>query len=273
MEFSFTRLGYLLKKQWIENQKFYLLGILAMAGIMSLALLLPMQNGRGLTLENQQIFFLFGLVITGFIFSTMLLNSFGDKKKGIEALMLPASATEKVSMAVIYSILFFPVIYFLTVYPVLILMHTVDAKTNGNINPLYFPQWGKIEATVFFAYFMLQSLGLLCSIMFRRFVFLKAAVLVFLTFFNTTYLNSKIAENSLKGLQPRNLTIEERTNNLYTYKSSSLYNALHFGKLQSNKHYMVTLTKQQRMSIRISGWLVVLFFWFLTWLKLRERQL
>jgi len=271
MEFSFKRLGYLLKKQWIENQKFYLLGILAMAGIMSLALLLPMQNGRGLTLENQQIFFLFGLVITGFIFSTMLLNSFGDKKKGIEALMLPASAIEKVSVAVIYSILFFPIIYFLTVYPVLILMHTVDTKTNGNINLLYLPKWREIEKNFLFAFFLLQSFSLLCSIMFRRHVFLKAATLVFLTFFSVIFLNSRIAENSLKSLQPHTTTL--KNTGFYAYMGAAPYQNATFFNSKNDKNYVVKLPKYQSTAVKIIKWLLIPFFWLITWLKLREKQL
>ena len=139
MEISLQRIWLLFRKQWVDHQKMYGLGLLAMAGIISVMLLIltfPNIDRNGLDKNTQALIFLFGLVFFGAIFTATLFDQFAEKPKGIQALMLPASSLEKLLVPILFSNLLFPLIYILLIYPIVVFAHYVDVHLQGNINLL-----------------------------------------------------------------------------------------------------------------------------------------
>jgi len=293
MEISIQRVWLLLKKRWVDHQKMYWLGMLAMAGIMAVVFLMstsPYFNRSGLEYRFQEIFFFQGLVFSGGIFSATLLSQFAEKPTGIQALMLPASALEKIMTAILYSNLLFPLVYGIFIYPVLLLAHFVDVQIQGNINILYDFQsqniWGFITLCL-----LAQNFVLLCSVIFKRHVIIKTAIVGCMLFFGFYYLNDKLAATLVKDVQPTTTVSlsdeistylintrkmkdpnKEMTQTSYLYVAAAPFNSIRFDIFDSVGVY-VELPKRHAYLFNIifhGSW--VLLCWLATWFRLREKQ-
>ncbi len=187
MNLSIHRIWYLFKMQWVENRKMYTFGLLAMLGILAMFFF-----GGSESENSQAAFFMIGIFLSSSVFTSTILSRFSEKTKGMHALMLPASASEKIIVAVIYSVIIFPLVYLALVYPLMVAAHYYHSEIKGEIAPLW-----NMHAEVGFdlyvkAYFILQSFVLFCSIMFRRFTFVKTAVLVSVILLEVFLLNEKL---------------------------------------------------------------------------------
>jgi hypothetical protein len=133
------------------------------------------------------------MIVAGSIFATTILSQFNTKQAGIQALMLPASTFEKFVVAAIYSIIVFPVCFVVIVYPLIAFGHYIDRELVGSNNLLYTVNWNQEESILILIFLMLQSVALFCSVLFKRYVFIKSAILVIVIFFGVIILNPFIA--------------------------------------------------------------------------------
>jgi len=196
MAFSLTRFLYLFKLQWAENKKSYLYGLLALVGIMAAVLFnVSERNVQG------GVFFA-GLFSSAFIFTSSLLSRFANKTQAISALMLPVSALEKTAVAVIYSMIIFPLLYVVLIYPLVLLAYYYHWIVKGDLCLLYSYNTLNNTGVLVLLFFISQAFTLYCSVVFSRFIMVKTAVLACLIYFGVFLLNQEVSTLLFKDVNP-----------------------------------------------------------------------
>lgn len=224
--FSFNRWLLLVTKHWSENRKKYLLGILAITGIILIWFLfnIIMERYRPMGLGNQAGTYFVGLFIVGCLFASTLFSDLASKPRGIKYLSLPASQLEKTLCALLYSVVIFFAVYTIMFYIVDIIMVKIANgvsytywQKNHSAGDVFIPEriinivtlndkqgaGGKINIGFLFllGYFALQSAYLLGSVYFARFSFIKTTIsllilCLFIIFFIGKILNAFMPDGS-----------------------------------------------------------------------------
>jgi len=199
-----NRFGLLLKRQWLEFGKIYLMSLVVLAGIIVgfYFFNIPDFNRSLYRWDDhghvQLGFRLPTFIAIGFLFLTIeasaYFSAFGQKSKAIMELMTPASATEKFICAIVFSTI-------LSIISYLLIFYVIDAFFLNYINELWQNNkatnynTGQLTKVVFstlvddltserefkflFALpFFFSSIFLLGSIYFNRFHYIKTAVSV-----------------------------------------------------------------------------------------------
>ncbi len=275
MQFSFKRTAYLFVTQWVEHKKLYLLGAAALAGIMAVVLIVNLnsQNFDGLKENTQESTFEVGLLFAGAVFTSTILSSFSEKTKTRQALMLPASALEKTIVAVVYSLVVFPLVYVMVVYPLVLAAHYIDINMQGHINLLYTDFVHQAPD-----YFVLQSMVLACSVIFNRFTFIKVAALICVTYICVIYMASPIANMVIGDAQPKvipksafEITMPQNTvRPIFSPETTEPFTSTQF--VTNNAFYTVKLPDGQQRWFGLLFVMLVPFFVVVTWQKLKEKH-
>ncbi|WP_295128376.1 hypothetical protein [uncultured Chitinophaga sp.] len=171
MNFSLYRFRKLFIKQWVENRKLYILATLAIAlGMLVLMTGIAFSDDTGLQTGGQDGILVIGLLLCGLAYGSTILKRYHHKAEGIGALMLPASATEKLAVAITYLMLIFPLVYlgvwFLATNTVL----TIERNFTRHANHFTSYTFREVLMTFFFVELVLAFV-LVCSATFRRYVF------------------------------------------------------------------------------------------------------
>ena len=264
--FSFARVLLLLKKQWIENIRFYLYATLALIGLLGLVFLFWLNTDGDTYNEGSLIgIFFLGLYLSGAIFASTSFNMLRGKAKSIYWLSFPASHLEKLICLIFYNLIAFTVIYCACFF--LLAMPTVayiqDLVSN---NPLKYTfnriDWNQSDNQGIAAYYLLygffgvQALYLLGSIYFKRYSFILTTVIgAFVVFCFVLYMKNLITGLS-SGFQ---ITLG---NPLY---ASSRYTANYF-KIYELNHTVSTVIAF------LFKFIWVPFFWLVTWFRLTEKK-
>lgn len=178
-----------LRKYAFENAKIYLLLYLAIAAflVVLLGLYLNFTN-PALFSERSQIFYYFiTLFLSGCLSSGVLFSELGSKPKAISYLLVPASNMEKFFTTWLFGVL----IFFVTCSSVFYLINSL-AVTIANFK--YGTNWEVINlltlnryenvffdgpiTDIFYLYFPIQAVFLLCSVYFKKYSLFKAIVTV-----------------------------------------------------------------------------------------------
>ena len=298
MQFSIHRIWLLIRKQWAENQQLYILGTLAIAGIMGGIIVFNMSSPQGFEKHTQQFILFVGSIATGGVFTSTILSQFNEKVKGIQALTLPASALEKLTVAVIYCMVIFPVVYFVMVYPLVMIGHYIDNSIAHHPNALYNLEWDDDAYELFVTYFILQTVALLGSVLFKRYVFIKSLIMVIVVFFGLRIINPIVAKciiatdvkagfnvNVLETVyNEANKPIYKETVKAHyiqpnvdavpyadmTMNYSDFYK---YVKGASYSAYQTKLHHQYNTVFLVLLYLGMPFLWIITWFKLKEKEL
>src|SRR5215218_3480762 len=97
--FSFKRFTLLVLKHWADNKKRYGLSVLAFIGLLITWFVLTMLTGfdnKPMGKEVQTITFFFALFAVGTFYASQYFSDLGSRAKGINFLLVPASAFEKI---------------------------------------------------------------------------------------------------------------------------------------------------------------------------------
>jgi hypothetical protein len=180
--FSLTRLGLLIKKQWADHSKLYGLSMIAILGLMGVALFLwsiiPSGGMNDRNYNVTTVMFFVGLFITGCIFSGMTFADLAQRTTGIYYLSVPATALEKLVSAVLYSQVFYNIFYVAGFFALRALALSMLAM-HPEIN-VHYDHLNNNDQEAFYymvlIYGSLQTLFLLGSIYFERFAFVKTIV-------------------------------------------------------------------------------------------------
>jgi hypothetical protein len=298
MQFSLNRVWLLCRKQLAENTQLYILGMLAATGIISAILLFNLFTPSGLPYKTQEITFFMGLIASGAVFTSTILSQFNDKVKGIQALTLPASTIEKLTTAIIYSVIVFPVIYLIMVYPPVIIAHLLDVHSFGHFNTLYKFDFDKDFGDLCSAFIIIQTVMLLGSVLFKRYIFIKTAILIIVTVVGVTLFNPYLSQNIIgkKHVAPTNIYVKEliysgddklintekvqlKVNTSFEYATPYQDINISYGwrsKLYDGINYAsgnIIIATQYNYIFHILLYLALPFLWIITWFKLKEKEL
>ncbi|MES1216610.1 MAG: hypothetical protein ABUT20_13935 [Bacteroidota bacterium] len=199
--FSFNRFLLLIAKHWSENSKKYLLGLLAITGIILVwfGFMIIMERYHPMDEGLQYGTYFVGLFLVGCLYASTLFADLSSKSKGTNYLSVPASQLEKTICTLLYGVLIFFIFYSLLFYVADIIMvkiaNTVSyaywEKHQHDPGGIFRPQeivnvfWANdtmrkgdvnIPFYILLCYFAVQAAYLLGSVYFARFSFIKTTV-------------------------------------------------------------------------------------------------
>ena len=117
--FDFNRFSLLVKRQWVENRKLFLMASFGILGILVIINSLIMKWETGYLHENGRFaIFLLSIFFAGSVFANYVLKDLSDKNSSTSFLLVPASHFEKFLTGVFYTFIVFPIV-FLTLFYVI----------------------------------------------------------------------------------------------------------------------------------------------------------
>ncbi|QXU41093.1 hypothetical protein [Pedobacter sp. D749] len=224
--FNINRFGLLLKRQWLDFGKIYLISLVVLLGIVvglySYSIPSPLKSNNFDYDGDLDMRFRYGLfLMLGFIFISVVASSYfallGQKSRAILELMTPASVFEKFLAGVVYtaiiSLFSYLLIFYLTDLAfVKYLNGHLDAfkglspnnaivKPVETINYQVFNDEGyRKYCSYFFAFpFLITSVFLLGSVYFNRFHYIKTALSVMVFTGLASYLVVKLSMWLMEG--------------------------------------------------------------------------
>ena len=179
MQFSFYRLGLLIRKQWAERSRLYILMMAAIAGLMAVAFFIwGLTNQDHIWMETANVFLFVGLFLGGTIMAAMTFSDLSQRTTGIYYLSVPATHAEKLVCGILYTQVFFNAAY-LVIFFVLRSLAFAIIRLYPHITLEHMPfDQGMNEAYRYLTitYAAVQTLFLLGSVYFERFAFVKTTV-------------------------------------------------------------------------------------------------
>jgi hypothetical protein len=191
--FDFNRFSLLVKRQWVENKKLFLMASFAIIGLGILLYSLTSNWNRGdISNAVQVLFFTGGLFFAGTFFTNYVFKDFSDKNSTTHFLMTPSSHLEKLLSGCVYSFIVFPIV-FLAIYFVADYFfvgfansfhHNLVAKkslidNSWKENILFYEQLSEKPRTflqpLIGMWFLTQSATIIGTIMFTRWSYIKTA--------------------------------------------------------------------------------------------------
>lgn len=220
--FNINRFGLLLKRQWLDFGKIYLISFGVLVGILIFFYAITL-NGEALKhISTNTLNFRYPLfLITGFIFISVIASSYfanlGQKSKAIAIILIPASTTEKFLVAIFYTLFITVATYLLCFYLVDLAFISSIRKTHS-LTSSYTDYLGKKVVVDNIAYFsstetvkgfykfyyvplLINSVFLLGSIFFQNFHYVKTSISVMalqaLWVASTILIMQKITQNTV----------------------------------------------------------------------------
>jgi len=196
--FHFNRFALLVAKHWADNKKRYGLSILAFIGLLITWFVFTILTGfdsNPMGREVQTITYFFALFATGTFYASQYFSDLGSRPKGINFLLVPASAFEKLLCSLLYSVLLFFVVFTALFYLVDVLLvglakaFTAPPATGGkptvvNVFDIVNVPFNKDTMLNFLCFFFsAQAAFLLGSVYFEKFNFIKTIICGFVVGF------------------------------------------------------------------------------------------
>jgi hypothetical protein len=197
-----NKLILLNRRQWMENKRSYYIGMTAITGILLFLFLITWHFRDSFAGDVNRGIFLLGLFIGGGLFAASLFRDINKPSKGIWFIGIPASAAEKLFVAVLHGAVLY-LVFFVAVFYV----------TEGFFQWLVKKDISMIERTdlskngfyhFFFSFFITQMFILMGSFVFRKGAFLKTMLLLIGWFALSNELNNRMlgfvtGEKSING--------------------------------------------------------------------------
>ncbi|MFC3561032.1 hypothetical protein [Pedobacter jamesrossensis] len=229
--FNINRFGLLLKRQWLDFGKIYLISLLVVTGVIigfyawnSPSPVKPNNFDYDGNLDMRFRYPLF--LILGFLFISIVASSYfsllGQKSRAILELMTPASIFEKFLGGIFYtailSLLSFLILFYITDFAFVkyINAHLTEFKIDGNskktiqsvdsiASQIFTDANYRSFLVSFFALpFLVTSVFLLGSVYFNRFHYIKTAISVMVFSGVAIYIVAKSAELLTRGMLSNN---------------------------------------------------------------------
>lgn len=196
--FSFKRFTLLVLKHWADNKKRYGLSVLAFIGLLITWFVFTILTGfdnKPMGRNVQHVTFFLSLFAVGTFYASQYFSHLGSRSKGINFLLVPASAFEKLLCSLLYTALLFFVVFTAAFYLVDGLMVTIANSLPGsekltektpviNIFKVIILRFNE-DSTINFLllFFSVQSVFLLGSIYFEKYSFIKTIICGFVAGF------------------------------------------------------------------------------------------
>lgn len=248
--FNINRFGLLLKRQWLEFGKIYLITLLVVLGTIvgfySLNLLFEVRELSVRDLSFREPFF----IIFGALFITVIASNYfaplGQKSRAVIDLMLPASVFEKFLSGVLFtsvlSTLSFIVIFFAVDFAfVSTLRENFGAEELKNVPYIFSKDYHEAMYMLLAMPFLVTSVFLLGSIYFNRFHYIKTVVTVMIFGAIWSYLIVKVTKKLITtGKVNESAATGTNSNSIFLF---------------------VSITA-----------LITLVFWIITYVRLKEKE-
>ena len=222
--FSIQRFGLLLKRQWLEFGKIYLVSLLVALGVFiafyGVGLWDQLMEGETISASDlhfrEPLFMVFGFIFISVIASTYFAH-LGQKPRAIIDLLIPASTFEKfiagVFFTAILAVFSFLLLFYLTdlafiaklraMYPELVKISTNVQETNeGGLSYFFTKNDLNNFIPIYIVPFFITSVFLLGSIYFNKFHYIKTAISVMIFVGVSTYIIVKSGEFLMSGRIP-----------------------------------------------------------------------
>ena len=250
--FNLGRFSRLFVKHTVENYRSYLMSLTVLMGVMILGgsfliymIEAPMDKGL------QTALFSIILLLAGTIFTSTIFAGYGDKKKDVALLTLPASHFEKFLVAWIYSFLLFIILYtsgFSLVVSFAINVKHFPGHQDGVINFFKTP-----VCEMYVLYALMHAVAFYGAIFFDKLHFIRTAFL----FFISVGLLISVNRILLGVFIPRPVDITVPFGGL---------------RIQSNQRtFEINISHQDYWMITIISVLAVIF-WIAAYYRLKEKQ-
>jgi len=221
----------------------------------------PMQQ------EIQILTFFFSLFGTGAFYASQYFRDLGSRAKGINFLLVPASAFEKILCSILFTVVIFFSVFTAAFYVVDILMVTISKQFLTSHDPIrqqgvinvfraaILPFDGMSTVNVMLIFFGVQSIFLLGSVYFAKYSFIKTVISGFVVFFVVFCLIYLLYEH----LMPRG------------------------GYVGVFTSYRVTVMNNDDHLVQLPGWVgemlrfivmyaITPFLWVVSYYRLKEKQ-
>ena len=255
--FSFQRFGNLMKKQFAEYYKAYLMGAGVLVGLMTLACTFIVDATKEpLGLDSQRDLFNITLMIVGAIFTSASFTDAGEKKQAIYLLTLPATLFEKYLVRWVISYLVFLVVFIVLYYIVIIpfagLYHGSGKETGGIVNIV---NEHNFEIAMIY-YSLVHSLMFFGAIFFRKIHLIKTAFSIFGILVVLNAINSVMIKQML-GLR----SIDIRSNMFATLNIQ-----------ESDGFHSMNAGPSVELMVNIMWVSITLVLWTAAYFRLKEKQ-
>lgn len=191
--FSSKRFSLLVLKHWADNKKRYGLSVLAFIGLLIAWFVFTVLTGIDTPMgrEVQQVTFFLLLFASGTFYASQYFRDLGSRPKGINYLLVPASAFEKLLCSLLYTVvLFFVVftaIYYLADFLMVALANALPdaAQSPGkadvvNVFKVIIIRFNRDTTVNFLCFFFsVQAAFLLGSVYFEKYNFIKTIIVGF----------------------------------------------------------------------------------------------
>lgn len=265
--FSFQRLLQLIHKEWIENRRMYLMSALALFAILAVVVGFWLSSsGDNYRQDGLLGIGLFGLFFSGTIFASTAFNMLNSKEKGTYWLSFPASHLEKLLCVIFFNVIVFSIVYFVCFIILKFFaesyIHQLVAK-NPSKYDYELTKWkgknnfGQAFPIFIFGFYILQSIFLLGAVTLKRFAFVGTAVVVIAVFFAWLFLTNKLVGTLY-------------TNDNFNFSLNNIKER--FASVDTYKIYKLDPVLQNIFEVLLKYCLIP-FFWFVTWLKLKEKEI
>lgn len=223
--FNLRRFGLLLKRQWLEFGKIYLITLLVTLGIMIAFYAIPLANK--VEFRPERLDFRVPLfIVLGFLFISIIASNYfahlGQKARAAIELMIPASTFEKFLTGILFTSILSVASYILLFYLVdLVFVNKVlsfysgsttttqGMDVNGKLTTVttvtdnvqyFFTKYNPNDfKAVYWAPFFITSIFLLGSVYFNRFHYIKTAISVMIFSGIWTYIMVKVTEGLMNN--------------------------------------------------------------------------
>lgn len=196
------KLQLLNQRQWFENRRSYTVGMISIAVLLLFLFLITWHFKESFFGDVNRGIFLIGLFVGGGLFASSLLRDIRKPSRGIWLIGLPASSAEKISIAILYALILYPIFFvgaFVLMEKIFLLLvasaHNEATGTDLLKNNFYY---------FFFTFLNTQSLFLMGCLVFRKMSFIKTLILIITGFAITNQVNSQVlilvtGEKALNG--------------------------------------------------------------------------
>ena len=214
--FNIHRFSRLFIKHTAEHYKTYLMALAVLTGVLLLGgSFLVYIIDQPIEVNAQTVFFSGIYFLAGAIFTSTVFADFGDKKKAIASLTLPASGFEKFLVGWVWSYLVFSVIFIAAFYVVLFaFMHL---KHWPNQHEEIFSIFSQPAVLIFIPFTFVHSFALFGAIYFDKLHFIKTGFVFFisvavLVIFNTFFLEGLLGHSVRPAVPFSNVNFVQNQN-------------------------------------------------------------
>lgn len=201
--FNLRRMQFYLQKHSTDHLRFYLMGAVAIFVLSTtIGVLAVLSHNRFEQVSNFMPFYYIGLFLGGLLFTSRSFNELGNKEKGVDYLMLPASQFEKFFTLFMITTVGYFLFYHVSCYFSFRIIENVQISYTGQqiARDYKFLNDPDEKKYIYYGYFVLQSIFLLGATYFHKYSFLKTVFCVFIFLFGL-YLINCIVITLLFGLE------------------------------------------------------------------------